>query len=217
MPPFDQEQWKAWLQDKVLVAGYGSLLSADSRRLTSNLNTPTVSVQIKNWSRAWITRAYHENQTYVGALPSQGAWLNAQLVPSQIDAALVKREQDYRLTPITIKDIELTEPSADTASFKEILSNYPIYICETLENRPANQAYKVNFSYLATCLLGCFEKQGVEGMRAFMQTSTGLSKELLFMDNKAPLYPWAANLTPEFEALCKTIVEEYFAKTIYRP
>lgn len=207
---------KDMLSGKVLIAGYGSLLSQDSRQRFSGIHAPTVGVKVHNWSRGWVTRAFHENQTYVGAIPKRGAWLNAQLVPTKIDPALEKREQDYRFSRVDINDIDIDDSHLflnDVTNVREIIRNTPIYICETLESHLATETYKVSFSYIATCLIGCYEKQGNKGIDDFMRSTFGLSESVLDMDVEKPKYPRAASIPSDMTKHFIEAISQHFRKT----
>jgi hypothetical protein len=190
------------LEGKVIVAGYGSLLSRSSRELHSALFAPTMPVSVKGWERGWLTRAYHEAQTYVGALPNASSMLNAQLIPIEINPALQTREQDYRFTQISSSQLELDESVSANTQLTAALDNIPIYICETLDIKPADAEHPVNFSYIATCMAGSHEGAADSGIDDFLSHTTYWQKQHIRMDIKEPQYPRMA-------ALSQTTLEQY--------
>jgi hypothetical protein len=180
------------LQGKVLVAGYGSLLSRSSREQHSALFTPTLPVFINGWQRGWLTRAYHEAQTYVGALPNHTSRLNAQLIPTEINPALQTREQDYRFSKIDFQQLNLPPAFAQNQALIDALQSTPIYICETLDVKEADAEHPVNFSYIATCLAGSHESCDVKGIDDFFKHTSHWHKAHINIDTDKAQYPRAA-------------------------
>ncbi len=180
--------------DKVIVAGYGSLLSEYSRQTYSNIMGVTIDAVVHGWERAWITRSMPEKQTYVGALPNRSHSLNAQLICLSFDASFEAREKDYRFTEISSAQLELEHAYQSNKHLLDVLANTPIYICETLQKWPANESFPVNYSYVQTCLMGCYESGGMARVIEFIQrTSLWLSGNI-YNDLADPKYPRASQL-----------------------
>ncbi|MGQ8364959.1 hypothetical protein [Glaciecola sp. 1036] len=160
---------------------------------------------IKDWSRAWITRGFHEQQTYVGATKTKGRQLNAHLVPMQFSSEFSLRERDYKFTKITVD--EITFPTIESEipnSLQDYFSTADIYICESLEVYPSTTDYPVYLSYVLTCLAGCYQVGGLQEVRFFMQHTKGWDSAVIVNDLLAPKYPRGAILQDEIETLLLT-------------
>jgi hypothetical protein len=192
---FDVDAFIQSLEGKVVIAGYGSLLSSSSRERHSQLFTPTIPVFVDGWQRGWLTRAYHESQTYVGALPNRQSSLNAQLIPMQINPAFETREQDYRFTKIALEQIRLPRNFSQDKELSNALQRTPIYICETLDVKEADDEHPVNFSYVATCLAGSHESCQHEGIDDFLNHTSHWRKAHINMDIERAEYPRSADLS----------------------
>lgn len=177
-------------QNKVLVAGYGSLLSQYSRQTFSNISSLGLSVLVKGWERNWITRSISEKQTYAGAVPNKGKALSAQLIALQFDEDFEKREQDYRFTQLDLSCLDIILPLAKTNEELLLqLSKTPIYICETLAIAPTTINFPVNLSYVETCLAGSYELSGNGGVESFFSHTYGWDKTHFNDDRNLHLYP----------------------------
>ena len=77
---------------------------------------------------------------------------NAQLVPTHLDPALQKREQDYRFTPVTIDQLNFELADDLTERLIEWLKLRDIWICESLKIAPSSADYPVHQTYIDTCL-----------------------------------------------------------------
>lgn len=213
----DVKKWIEYAKNKTIVAGYGSLMSGNSRIRFNNIDCHGISAEIKNWERHWITRSQDEKQTYVGAIPAsnssqtKNAVFNVQLVPVEMDEALIKREQDYKFTQISSQDFEFTEKLEDDA--KQLLTDFfeknPILICETLAVEASDKDYPVSLSYIATCLKGCFDHDGLAEMQKFMQQTQGWESAYVRVDTQEFDYPRAAQVTQEFLASCMSLIVQY--------
>jgi hypothetical protein len=175
---------------KVLIAGYGSLLSQYSRQTYSQIMGPSLAVTIEGWERDWITRSLSEKQTYVGAIPNKTSHLSAQLLALQFDANFEKREQDYRFTKILPHSILIEDTGAQqNTALQELLLKTPIYICETLAIKPSTLKYPVSLSYVETCLAGSYEKSGEKGVKAFFDSTSGWKNTHFHDDRENHRYP----------------------------
>jgi hypothetical protein len=195
MPSTKLNDFLRALEGKVLVAGYGSLLSSSSRELHSDLFVPALPVFVEGWQRGWLTRAYHESQTYVGAIPNSDAKLNAQLIPLEINPALQTREKDYRFSTVNLHQLKLPQALSENQVLLDVLQNTPIYICETLDVKEADAEHPVNFSYIATCLAGAQESCEIEGITDFISHTSHWHKAHINMDLEGAQYPRAAKLS----------------------
>jgi len=193
------------------VIGYGSLLSRHSRESYSDIQGEGLSVTVTGWQRAWVTRAEHEQQTYVGAFPAQAAQLNAQVFAASLNPELQKREQNYRFTRVNLGRLSLSKPTAqsrlqgvdeataypssviDALNINDVDARF--WICESLLIQPADQHYPVNLSYVDTCLLGCYEQLGVHGVEDFVMLSSHWPKQGVNNDRNAALYPRRSEAT----------------------
>lgn len=179
-----------YAQNKVLVAGYGSLLSQYSRRRYSNIDSLGLSVLVKGWERNWITRSVTEKQTYAGAIPNKHAALSAQVIALEFNDDFEKREQDYRFTKIDFDSIEIIPSLAATHQALLVqLSEIPMYICETLAIVPSTECFPVNFSYVETCLAGSHELSGTKGVDTFFTHTQGWDTSYFNDDRSSHLYP----------------------------
>lgn len=177
-------------QGKVLIAGYGSLLSHYSRLHFSQIDCLGLPVMLEGWQRAWITRSLSEKQTYVGAVPKLGACLNASLIALELDANFHKREQDYRFTRIS-PDALAIDKNLYCDALNGFLQQQSIYICETLDVFAPENHFPVNYSYILTCLSGCYAVSGMEGVNEFLTLTHGWDGPIND-DVQHALYPRAA-------------------------
>jgi hypothetical protein len=184
------EQFIKQAEGKVLVAGYGSLLNHYSRFTFSQIDCIALPAIIQGWQRAWITRSISENQTYVGATPNTNARLNAHLIALEFDDSFEKREQDYKFTALSPETILLARPEFTLhKGLTSLLEKQPVYICETLDVQPSDANYPVNFSYILTCLQGCFEMDGAAGVASFLDLTQEWRDAIVVDDLVNPKYP----------------------------
>lgn len=190
------ERWMTAISEPHIVLGYGSLMNGDSRSRHSGIPHDGVEVEVYGFERGWITRSEPERQTYVGAYQKSNGWLNAQLVPTHLDPALQKREQDYRFTAVTIDQLNFELSDDLTERLIEWLKQRDIWICESLKIEPSEPDYPVHQSYIDTCLAGCLELGGEAAARRFIASTTGWEHDRV-NDRTAPRYPRAARVNPE--------------------
>jgi len=183
-------QWMSDVGDMDILLGYGSLMNADSRKRHSAIVHEGIPVTVKGYARGWVTRAYHEQQTYVGAWPDNLARMNAQLVPVTFNPSLQKRERDYRFEPVCLSQLEFAVKAASD-EFLSWLESKKLWVCHSLEIKPSDGDFPVNASYVATCLQGCEEVQGQAGIETFV-TQTQHWPDWINDDLDNPLYPRAA-------------------------
>jgi hypothetical protein len=177
-------------ENKVLVAGYGSLLSQYSRKTYSKINGSGIGIAVKGWERNWITRSISENQTYAGAVPNNNRIISAQLIALEFDDDFEKREQDYRFTQIDLACLDIISPAAKAHQrLLSQLAKTPIYICETLVIEPSTSSFPVNLSYIETCLAGSYELYGDQGVESFFTHTNGWDDSHFNDDRKLHLYP----------------------------
>lgn len=190
------KQWMTAIDEPHIVLGYGSLMNGDSRSRHSDIPHDGIEVDVDGFERAWVTRSLPEQQTYVGAYQKDGAWLNAQLVPTHMDPALQKREQDYRFTPVELSQLRFELPESLAAYLKNWLADKDIWICESLEILPSEPDYPVNQTYIDTCLSGCLELGGYGAAKRFISSTKGWQHHR-FNDRENPRYPRAAVVSVE--------------------
>jgi len=145
---------------------------------------------VEGWQRAWITRSLSEKQTYVGAIPKLGARLNGSLIALAFDADFQRREQDYRFTQIS-PDTLAIDTQLYSDELKEFLQQQSIYICETLDVLAPENHFPVNYSYILTCLSGCYAISGMQGVNEFLALTHGWDGPIND-DMQQALYPRAA-------------------------
>ncbi len=191
------ETWIKATQNKVLIAGYGSLLSKSSRERHSNIYLPTLAARISGWQRAWVTRSNQEKQTYVGAFRDKQSSITVQLIPTEIDPKLRVREQDYRFVQVNPQDIFNLECFTGHPGLIQTIHTVPIYMCETLEVVEPDREHPVNFSYIATCLAGAEEADPEAGIASFLARTYGWQKELIHLDVNKAKYPRAAKTSKQ--------------------
>lgn len=187
------KQWVTAIDEPHIVLGYGSLMNSDSRSRHSDIPHDGIEVDVEGFERAWVTRSEPEQQTYVGAYQKQGAWLNAQLVPTHMDPALQKREQDYRFTPVALSQLRFELPQTLANYLYDWLVSKDIWICESLEIVPSAPDYPVNQTYIDTCLAGCLELGGKAAAQRFITSTQGWDHHR-FNDRTLPRYPRAAEV-----------------------
>lgn len=181
-------------QNKVIIAGYGSLLSQYSRETYSQILSTSLAVDVKGWQRGWITRSTTEHQTYAGAVPDSNSRLCAQLIALQFDEKFEKREKDYRFSRLQLSDIDLNEIQAKHQNSQaweallRLLDSVPIYICETLDAQTSSTDFPVNYSYINTCIQGSYEKRANAGIASFFEHTQGWDSGVFNDDITNPLY-----------------------------
>lgn len=180
-------------ENRVLVAGYGSLLSTYSRQRYSDITTTTLPATVKGWQRGWLTRGLDEQQQYASAVPSLRSELTACLVPLTFSKDFAAREKDYRFRQISADQIHLGERN-NLSSLRKCLEKTPIYICETLQCKEPNEQFPVYFSYLDTCLAGVREQDDALGIERFFATTCGWQVDCFVDDKHEPKYPRAAHI-----------------------
>ncbi|MFT6268715.1 MAG: hypothetical protein ACJAVV_001530 [Alphaproteobacteria bacterium] len=185
-------------KSKVLIAGYGSLLSQYSRQTYSQIMGPSIPVMVKGWERNWITRSISEEQTYAGAIPNRTSQLSAQLIPLQFNDSFEKREQDYRFTKILPQSVHLQGiDTLQNKALQQLLIKTPIYICETLAIEPSTPEYPVSLSYVETCLAGSYESRREKGIKAFLKSTNGWENTQFYDDRENHRYPRSSLVMPE--------------------
>lgn len=166
------------------IVGYGSLLSAYSRKTYSNVHTPVIPVMVTGWQRGWTTRYGDEAATYLGVRPAADAVLSAALVPTEITAELRHRERGYAFTPVERDAIELMHDDGidlDAARFWIVVNH---------EQLQADADHPIPQSYVDTCLIGCLESGGDEMARHFIESTEAWdSHRINDRDWPKPLYP----------------------------
>ena len=200
------ERWMTAISEPHIVLGYGSLMNSDSRSRHSGIPHDGVEVEVFGFERGWITRSEPELQTYVGAYHKTDGWLNAQLVPTLLDPALQKREQDYRFTPVTIDQLHFELADDLTERLIDWLKLRDIWICESLKVEPSSADYPVHQSYIDTCLAGCLELGGEAAVRRFIASTTGWQHHRV-NDREAPRYPRAAVVNPAYFAVIDQLLD----------
>ena len=200
------ERWMTAISEPHIVLGYGSLMNSDSRSRHSGIPHDGVEVEVFGFERGWITRSEPELQTYVGAYQKKDGWLNAQLVPTHLDPALQKREQDYRFTPVTIDQLNFELADDLTERLIEWIKQRDIWICESLKVEFSSADYPVHQSYIDTCLAGCLELGGEAAARRFIDSTTGWQHHRV-NDREAPRYPRAAVVNPAYFAVIDRLLE----------
>jgi hypothetical protein len=185
-------------KNKVLIAGYGSLLSQYSRQAYSQIMGPSMPVIVNGWERNWITRSRLENQTYAGAIPNQGSHLSAQLLALQFDESFEKREQDYRFTKISARSLDILNTSSElNHALQRLIAETPVYICETLAIESSTAEFPVSLSYLETCLVGSYECLGKEGITTFFESTKGWKNTHFNDDRQNHRYPRSSPIMPD--------------------
>ncbi|WP_100643777.1 gamma-glutamylcyclotransferase [Alteromonas facilis] len=194
------------------MLGYGSLLSADSRERHSDHAHAAFAVSVKGFSRGWVTRAYHENQTYVGAEPASDSYLNALCTPIALNPKFQQRERDYQFKAVGLEQISFLEdiPSEYLQRIKR--PGVTLWICESLDIAPASVEYPVYLSYVDTCLAGCLSHfanldEGLDAARTFLQTTHGWQH--VIDDRANPQYPRRANVSREHQHMISSLLNQH--------
>lgn len=189
------DRWIKATVNKVIIAGYGSLLSRCSRERYSRIFFPSLAFDIRGWQRGWVTRSLPERQTYVGAVRDNQGLITTQLIPTEIDPSLKVREQDYRFVRIHPDTLVMPDVLRGHDGLKETLHKVPIYICESLDIIHADADFPVNFSYIATCLAGAQESDPVMGVDKFLKNTKYWDTAAIHMDIERAAYPRAAKVS----------------------
>jgi len=175
-----------------IVVGYGSLMSKHSRDRYSNIKSLPLPLVVNGWERAWVTKSDDEKQTYVGAYQNNSSSFNGYAFYTNIDKKLLQREQDYRFSKLQLENLDFG--LAANSPMLELLSNYTIYVCETLELKLPSKDFPVNASYIDTCLKGCLEVGGIDEVKRFVKTTKHWPDVFKLDDRLNPKYPRAATI-----------------------
>jgi len=190
------------------IFGYGSLLSAYSRRDYSGIETPVIPATITGWFRAWCAVYPDEGATYAGALPDKASHLDGVLIASDIDDDLRHRERGYKFSRLNLNDIQINN------THKSLSDNDHIVICETLpanfsgSSADSSQA-PLPQTYLDTCLIGCLESQGMEGVRRFIQQTRGWNRYWVNDRHQKAIYPRSIPITKDQTDLIDALLNEH--------
>jgi hypothetical protein len=199
------ETWLGMINERHIVLGYGSLLNRDSRHRHSGIAHECIEAIVLGFQRGWVTRAYHEQQTYLGVWPDPAAKINVQLVPTSINPELRQRERDYRFVPVAPEQLEFSLSEQHQQRLLEWLADKSIWICETLEILPANPDYPVSQTYIDTCLAGCLQQGGEGSAHTFIAT-TDYWQHPRLNDRNAPIYPRYGNISRAERELIDTLL-----------
>lgn len=201
------KNWFASFDYPHLVLGYGSLMNADSRQRFSNIEHQGVMVTVEGFYRAWVTRSWQEQQTYVGALPETGATLNAQLIPTPLSPALAEREKDYTFTQVSADAIS-TDFTRDAHDYLlQRLSDKQLWICQTLDVHPAEPDFPVSQTYIDTCLAGCLSHGGKPQAEAFVRLTRQWPAHVK-QDRLQPFYPRPGRVSTDEHNQIDTLLQE---------
>ena len=170
---------------------------------------------MRGFSRGWITRAFHEKQTYVGAVAHSKGEINAHCIPITINPSLQAREQDYRFIQVDHRQV-LPNGCQNTELWQHVTqADAKLWICESLASFPASEEFPIHQTYVDTCLSGCLHHyrvgsaisaRGIEEARRFIATTRGWLH--LLNDRSTINYPRAASLSEkEFDLIDQLLAE----------
>jgi hypothetical protein len=166
------------------IIGYGSLLSAYSRKTYSGITAAARPVIAVGWRRGWTTRYRDEAATYVGVRRAAGAHLAAALLPIVISDELRHRERGYVFTEVSASDIHAVGRD------RSPVPDGRFWIVVNREHIRADKTHPIPQTYIDTCLIGCLETGDDALARSFIQ-STELWDGHWLDDREVatPLYP----------------------------
>lgn len=199
------------------VLGYGSLLSADSRKRHSQLEHQPLPIKLSGWARDWVTRSQGERQTYVGASPDKDKIINGALVPvNGLSPSLRTREQDYEFVLVDIAYIEFLPNTENRDTIRQQLSDKKIWLCETKKRQSASPEYPVYQSYVDTCLAGCLEFGGrlfatefaLQSFERFVGKEIESGSQHWLNDRARPQYPRAAQMAQDIHRVIDSILAD---------
>ena len=202
-----------WWNAQHFVLGYGSLLSASSRTLHSDNPHPALAVEVTGFKREWITRAFHESQTYVGAIADQESVINAHCVPFALNPKLQSRERDYRFVEVGLAQVNaLNCPNVNLIEQLQ-KPDVSLWICESLDVYPSNAEHPIYQSYIDTCLSGCIshfdghnKEFGLQHARHFIRSTGGWQH---IVDDRAdPQYPRHAMIDAYMQSLIDSLLAQ---------
>ena len=182
------------------IFAYGSLLSHYIRTHYSGIATKPISATIKGWSRSWCAAYPDEGASYAGAIVDDAAELDGILIETGIDQGLIEREREYSFT-------ELRKDALNYDVRKLRLSaSDRIFICETIAPKKPSQQLPLPQSYVDTCLIGCFELNGLDGMARFIDQTTAW--ECVWLnDRDSHIYPRSSPISSFHAAQIDNILE----------
>ena len=195
------QNFLASVSETHVILGYGSLMNADSRARFSGIEYQGIPVRVAGFERGWLTRSYHESQTYVGAVRRVGASLNAQLIPVLMNPSLAQRERDYLFTQVSPEFLTFALDEQADKLLRHWLSERAIWICETTDAFEPDSEFPVSQTYVDTCLAGCLSHGGTTEATFFIR-HTSCWPESFRDDRLAPVYPRAGRVD---EATLKAI------------
>lgn len=174
------------------IVGYGSLMSAYSRRVYSQIHVDAVPVEVTGFERGWFTRYVDEGATYAGVQRHATGQLLGVLLPTVITPELRQRERGYHFVEL---DHDYLRFPHDPEAHKR-LAAAKIWICENKEILAADDAAPVPQTYVDTCLTGAAETGIAGAMEAFIENTVGWPGPVID-DRTSPIYTRPAETTPE--------------------
>ncbi len=170
------------------IFAYGSLLNHYSRTHYSGINANPVLATIHGWSRSWCAAYPDEGATYAGAIVDHGAELDGILIATEVDQGLLEREREYRFTQLSLDRLNYDERELTVSSTDRI------FICETVDPKGPSQQLPLPQSYVDTCLVGCFELNGLDGIARFIDQTTAW--ECVWLnDRDSHIYPRSSRIS----------------------
>jgi hypothetical protein len=172
------------------------------------MQAKAIPASVRGWDRSWITRSEHEQQTYVGAMPSFNSSINGALLPvTGLSPSLRTREQDYHFVPVPIGLISLYVSGSEQSALMKQLENKKIWLCESRFKQTATAEFPIYQSYLDTCMAGCLEF-GIEYFAQEFALQTTLLDSHWINDRSAPRYPRAAKVSVEAQNTIDAVLTE---------
>ncbi len=174
--------------------GYGSLVNTSTHDYAV-LGT----IVLHGWRRVWSHRSQSPNlsATSLSMEPAEGCSVLGVVleVPPELRADLARRERGYDLTQLAATGRTRSTPDAALATY--------------ITSKPAlgSDAFPILQSYLDVVLSGYFDLIGPDGIKEFLDTTSGWSAPIL-MDRATPRYPRARSLTPELQDKIDTALRE---------
>lgn len=188
------------------IVGFGSLMSHQSRKKYSGIDSQAIAVSVSGWQRGWISSCQIEGFTSLGAYQSTNSLLNAMLIPiPAIDETLRKREKNHHFVAISLESIDVHGKQPDLNTFSAD-GDDKFWICEAKQKSQAVKDFPIFQSYVDTCFAGCLESASLQFAKEFIDSTHGWEGHWI-NDRAEPRYPRAADVTEKMQVRIDSLLE----------
>ena len=174
--------------------GFGSLVNTGTHRYVA-----VAPASVQGWKRIWVNSDCYDH-AFLSVLPDRQSTIQGLLaqVPNNDWQELDAREVGYlrrELTPTDWHCAVLPDPV--------LVQDVQMYVLETGE--PACPAKPILWSYLETVLYGYYQWFGIEGVEAFIESTSAWTAVL--DDREHPIYPRYVPAEGDVKATIDTLID----------